>query len=175
MTIIAILAAKAHRVAMLAVLAIASLWPGLSAHAQSCTYDLGSDRITYGALFASADPGERALGKRSTTLTVTCPTPRDMTLEYIDVMPDTVSSSWALETAGRFNVRLSNVTVDGVPVDLAGNGGSEIQTMSAAQTLAPDREVTPFSNGSPIQGTTLTPRTACAAARWCRGAPGAST
>lgn len=158
MTIIAILAAKAHRVAMLAVLAIASLWPGLSAHAQSCTYDLGSDRITYGALFASADPGERALGTRSTTLTVTCPTPRDMTLEYIDVMPDTVSSSWALETAGRFNVRLSNVTVDGVPVDLAGNGGSEIQTMSAAQTLAPDREVTPFSNGSPIQGTTLTAR-----------------
>ncbi|MCC8362789.1 hypothetical protein LK996_06830 [Lysobacter sp. A6] len=156
MTIIAILAAKAHRVAMLAVLALASLWPGLSAHAQSCTYDLGSDRITYGTLFATTDPGERLLGTRTTTLTVTCPTPRDMTLEYIDVMPDTVASSWALENAGRFNVRLSNVVVDGMPVDLAGNGGPEIQTMSATQTLSPDREVTPFSSGAPVQGTTLT-------------------
>jgi hypothetical protein len=155
---IAILAAKAHRVAMLAVLALASLWPALSAHAQACSYQLGDNRITYGALFASADPGERALGTRSTTLTVTCPTPRDMTLEFIDVMPDSVSSSWALESAGRFNVRLSNVTVDGVPADLSGSGGSEVQTMTATQMLAPDREVTPFRNGAPVQGTTLTAR-----------------
>lgn len=156
MTIIALLAAKAHRVAMLAVLALASLWPALSAQAQSCTYQLGNNRITYGALFASTEPGERALGTRTTTLTVTCPTPRDLTLEYVSTMPDAQASSWDLAAKGRFNVRVSNVMVDGAPVDLDASGGSMIQQVSAAQTLSPDREVTPYSNGSAVQGTTLT-------------------
>ena len=144
---------------MLAALALASLlWPALSAHAQACTYQLSPDRITYGPVFATAVAGERLLGTRTTTLTVTCPTARDLTLEYIDQLPDTVALHWDLQSKGRFNVRMSNAMVDGAAVDLSGVGGAEAATIASAQTLAPDRDVTPFRNGNPVQGSTLTAR-----------------
>ena len=78
------------------------------AHAQSCAYQLGDNRITYGTLFASAEPGERLLGTRTTTLTVTCPTPRDMELikalrdegKKFPVLILTARSSWQDKVEG---------------------------------------------------------------------------